>query len=832
MQNKNNKNIIFFIIFFAGFSFLIYEVSWNRYLSFILGATVTSSTIVLAAFMAGFGLGAFVLSKYADKSSNSGKLLAFLLAGIGIMSFINFFIIDKVLYSLLGTFSSLLIADIVFFSIIFILLLIPAFFMGGVIPLVSKMLISGNNNITNNIGKIYAYETLGSTLGGFFAGFVLLGTIGQRQTIFVAVLINLFAASYLFVSKNSFISIKNKDKKFSKKDLQGNSGYSRKIAKVSAVFFGFAILASQIIWIRIFKTYFTNTSYTFTLITSFVILGIFFGSRLYKKHGDNIKNNDIAMLKLIIIISILLLVGLIILIKLPELLLFPFDEAIANQYIRLLLVPIIASLLIVLPPSIVSGYAFPLACKMNSDNVSNISKKIGQILMLNTVGSVLGPVISTFILIPVFGVGKSLLIITLLLTGTAIYFAIILKKQKKVLLIKKLLFGKVIILTLIIIGASQLRFVPPSVKKLDKKILTYKETIEGTIIVTDEKQKGVFGKSTFVNNSSVIGSNYDAVKAVKMIGHIPFFTGLNCKNVLIVGFGIGVTTSAIASHPEVENIDCVELVPGLVQSAHNYDEFNFKIYNDKRLNVISGDGRHYLQITNKKYDLISCDPTHPVLGSSNLYTQEYFQQVYNHLNPEGMVSQYLPLHKLRLEDLLGIIKTFHSVFENSTVWLGQYHAILIGKKSNTKIDFDLWKYKVKQMSKDDFFYFEPYHIAANIIFNGKKIDGFSENIKINTDNLSYTEFFSFDCFNANNLYDNLRYFSENRCQISDVFINIDNQKKMNRFVNGNIKLTESIYYSLKGDKKNALKFLREAKNINPEDQEFPFLLKFYYNVDR
>ena len=69
MLNKNNKSVIFLIIFFAGFSFLIYEVSWNRYLSFILGTTVTASTIVLTAFMAGFGLGALILSKFANNTS-------------------------------------------------------------------------------------------------------------------------------------------------------------------------------------------------------------------------------------------------------------------------------------------------------------------------------------------------------------------------------------------------------------------------------------------------------------------------------------------------------------------------------------------------------------------------------------------------------------------------------------------------------------------------------------------------------------------------------------------------------------------------------------------
>jgi len=828
MPNKNNKSVFRLIIFFAGFSFLIYEVSWNRYLSFILGTTVTASTIVLTAFMAGFGLGALILSKYANKSNNPKQLLAILPGSIGIMSLINFIIIQNIIQYLYKISTNFFFADFIFFLLIFILLLIPAFFMGGIIPLVSRILITENSEISDEIGKIYALETLGSTLGGLITGFLLLGTIGQKETIFTAVFINIILASFLFFFTKSNITIQKNGKNTVNKKTENNSNYSGKIAKISTLFTGFAILAIQIIWIRIFKTYFTNTAYTFTLITSFVILGLFIGSRIYKKRGSSIKNNDIAMVKAIILISILILSGLILLLKLPELFLFPFGETIGNQYIRLLLVPIITSFTIVLPPTIVSGFAFPLACKMNTDNTANISKTVGEILTMNTIGSVIGPGIATFFLIPVFGTGKSVLIISLLLSVSALYILFILKKIKDISYLKNILTGKIIFLLMFLFVSTQMRFVPPSVKKSKKKILTYKETVEGTIIVVNEKQKGVFGKSTFINNSSVIGSNYDALKAVKMIGHIPFFSGLECKKALVIGFGIGVTSSAIASHKEVKQIDCIELVTDLVNSANNYKEFNLGIYNDKRLNIIPGDGRNYLQKTDKKYDLISCDPTHPVLGSGNLYTQEYFQQVFEHLNPEGMISQYLPLHKLRLEDLLGIIKTFHSVFENSTVWLGQYHAILIGKKGKGKIDFNLWKYKINQMPNDDFFYFNPYHIAANVVFDSRKIEEFPENIKINTDNLSYTEFFSFDCFNANNIYNNLKYFSENRCNIKNVFSNIYDIQKMNRFIEGNKKLTESLYYSLKNDKKNAFKKLQEASIINPEDQEFPFFLKFYY----
>ena len=294
-----------------------------------------------------------------------------------------------------------------------------------------------------------------------------------------------------------------------------------------------------------------------------------------------------------------------------------------------------------------------------------------------------------------------------------------------------------------------------------------------------------------------------------MIGHIPFFAGLQCEKALVIGFGMGVTTSAIAAHPEVKEIDCVEMVPGLKKAAHFYSEINNDVIEDPRLNIMSGDGRHFLQKTSKKYDLISCDPTHPVLGSGNLYTKDYFELCSKHLNDGGMVSQYLPLHKLRLTDLLGIIKTFHSVFPNSTVWLGQYHAIILGSTDPVKIDFRNWSQKVTEMPKETYFYFDPYHFAVCVMMDNKTIENLPEEIKINEDDLSYTEFFSMDCFDNENLTNNLAYMADSRCNINNVFYNIDNTQLMERYLAGNEFLVESLYYFLKGDRDKSLNELKK-----------------------
>jgi hypothetical protein len=72
--------------------------------------------------------------------------------------------------------------------------------------------------------------------------------------------------------------------------------------------------------------------------------------------------------------------------------------------------------------------------------------------------------------------------------------------------------------------------------------------------------------------------------------------------------------------------------------------------------------------------------------------------------------------------------------------------------------------------------------------------------------------------------------AENRCNIHNIFYNIDSLQMMDRYMDGNEFLVESLYYYLKGDMNQSLVELRKAVEVNPEDKEYPFLIKFNFGV--
>ena len=757
-----------------------------------------------------------------------GSWLAWLLAGIAVGNAVGFLLVARTAPPLLVAVG---------------LLFVPAWLMGGVFPLVSKIGVGPGRDVATTLGRLYALETLGSAVGGLLTGFVFLGALGQQNTMVLAVVVNLMLAGWLLATRryDDIPPLPADDQPASGGPARAESRRSRRAgietsspaalrqtALVGAFVCGLVMLALQVLWLRIFRIYLTNTSYTFALVSSLVILGLFAGSRVFERRGARLENPQQTMVRALVLLAGLAGLGLVLLIDLPEILMFPFQSVFGSPLARVLLLPVVVSLLVVFPPAMVSGFAFPLACSMYAAGRGAVSRDVGLVLMVNTAGSALGPMVAAFGLLPWLGAARAMLAVILVAVMGAVLILARRRSRGETVRGRNIFAAVAVMLGVALVAGPQFRILPPSFSRYDRDLLFYLESVEGTLSVGRDRTTRAQALHTYVNNSAVIGSTYDAIKVVKIVAHFPFFLGLEARDVLVIGFGIGVTASAIAAHPEVESIECVELVPGLKDAAVFYRDVNRDIVADPRLEIIAGDGRHYLRQTAKTYDLISCDPTHPILGSGNLYTRDYFELCRAHLNPGGMVSQYLPLHKLRTEEFLGIIRTFESVFPDCTVWLGHYHAVLLGALAPMAVDFGEWSGRINQLAPDSHFLLDPYHLAATLVLDGTTIAELGSASRINTDDRSYTEFFAPACLDEENLGRNLRFLQEHRVDVGAVFTNVGDGKALARYVRGNELLTESLIYQFDGDSQSSLRALRQACEAAPDDQEFPFLIKLYF----
>jgi spermidine synthase len=218
------------------------------------------------------------------------------------------------------------------------------------------------------------------------------------------------------------------------------------------------------------------------------------------------------------------------------------------------------------------------------------------------------------------------------------------------------------------------------------------EGMNSSIAVT-ELDNGV--RNFHVSGKIEASTEPQDMRLQRMLGHISALAHPAPKSVLIVGFGAGVTAGTFVLHPGIERIVICEIEPLIPEIVAQYfgDE-NYNVLDDPRVEVIYDDARHYIRTTDETFDVITSDPIHPwVKGAASLYTQEYFDLARQHLNPGGVMTQWVPLYESEERVVKSEIGTFMNVFPQGTIWSNDingegYDVVVVGQNEPTVIDVD------------------------------------------------------------------------------------------------------------------------------------------------
>ena len=106
--------------------------------------------------------------------------------------------------------------------------------------------------------------------------------------------------------------------------------------------------------------------------------------------------------------------------------------------------------------------------------------------------------------------------------------------------------------------------------------------------------------------------------------------------------------------------------------------------------------------TRERFDIITSDPIHPwVKGAATLYTREYFEMCRRHLNPGGLVTQWVPLYQSNFDTVKSEMATFFDVFPHGTIWAndldpGGYDLVLLGGQEPPRIDVDALQRRLEE----------------------------------------------------------------------------------------------------------------------------------------
>ncbi|HEX5281289.1 MAG TPA: fused MFS/spermidine synthase, partial [Micropepsaceae bacterium] len=188
--------------------------------------------------------------------------------------------------------------------------------------------------------------------------------------------------------------------------------------------------------------------------------------------------------------------------------------------------------------------------------------------------------------------------------------------------------------------------------------------------------------------------SYD-MRLQRMLGHLPALMHGDPHSVLVVGFGGGITAGTFTTYPAMKRIVICELEPLIPPvSTRYFAKENGNVLNDPRTQMVYDDARHFIAATREKFDIITSDPIHPfVKGSAALYSKEYFELVKAHLNPGGVVTQWVPMYESDADTVRSEIATFFDVFPYGTVWANNangagYDLVLAGQLTPPSFDID------------------------------------------------------------------------------------------------------------------------------------------------
>lgn len=332
--------------------------------------------------------------------------------------------------------------------------------------------------------------------------------------------------------------------------------------------------------------------------------------------------------------------------------------------------PIVHSGCLFLIPSMIMGIGFPIALQAYANRVHKVGRSTGTAYGANTIGAVIGGILTGFVLIPFLGVQASVSILGLAGVWTAaVMWAVFFDGGK--LIARGIGIAGALALTISVFWMPQdlfSRVVATIKNKPRMKLVAVEEGVTATVSVHKDERAGWL--RLYASGQSLAGDNLTARGDQKMMGHLGVLLNVGSSRVLSVGFGSGETTACLSLH-DLEAVDCVEIAPGVVKVALEYfRHINLGDRLEQEINMIYMDAKNYLHLTDSEYDVIMNDPIHPRFFAENasLYTREYFESARKRLREGGVLISWIPTYQMPVSVVKSIIGTLLEVYEHVTVW--------------------------------------------------------------------------------------------------------------------------------------------------------------------
>ncbi len=651
-----SRAAVFGLFYLSGIAGLIYQVLWLRRLSVVFGVTVYAASTVLAAFMAGLALGSALSGRVIRRGIS--PLAAFGAAEIliGVTGLLSPILLDAasavyvVFYGISPDSLSLLTIARLVCS--FAILALPTTMMGITLPLLTAAVSRQADSAGTSVSWLYALNTLGAMTGTLLAGYILIPAIGIRMAFLLAAALNVFVgATALWLGRSRQSANESPISNLTSAiDHQSETINLRFLWQVVAVS-GFAALALEIVWFRLMLQFVVATTEAFTAMLTTVLGGIAAGGMLAAVILRSRRDHS-ASLGILQALTGIAAVGSM------SFLLWTVQHGWETMELWR------AVLIAILPPSLCMGIGFPLALGLaarsgGAAGAGELASRIGRLYSLNVAGAILGSLVGGFILLPRAGSVNALIVLGAMYVVSGLILVIASRGAWR--------WGAVIAIAAAFFLIA--RDLPdPFRVAIDRRygnlLLEFwrDEGPQTAVSVRASQYQHVL----YLDGLHQANDQPAMVTLHRAIGHLPMVLHGAPKEVLVVGMGGGATPGAVSQYAGTR-VQVVELSDSVRKAAPYFAHVNYDLLNRPNVDIRIDDGRNFLALTKRRFDVITADIIQPGhAGAGFVYSKEYFTLVRNALHEDGVVLQWIGLRPF-VEYTL-IMRTFLEVFPHATLW--------------------------------------------------------------------------------------------------------------------------------------------------------------------
>ena len=701
MRFKPSPVLVYSSLFFlSGATGLIYELLWVRVLYQSFGSTIQSVTTVVGAYMGGLGLGAWLLGRVVDRSPRPAVLYGWLEIAIGVFGIISPLVLGLAQWIYIGTAGALALdggASVALrFGLAALVLLLPATLMGGTLPVLTRALMGEDRGLLKpSLGRLYGLNTLGAMAGTALAGFFLIEFVGVRASLWGTAALNLAIG----VAAIQFAKERPREEPTSALTQTQTRDHLQTVALILLGLTAFASLLNEIAWTRVLVMIVGGSTYAFTLILLVFLLGIGLGSVIMARRSmpraDTAASAGLAQgITGVGAAALFLFFGF-----LPTYIIAVFQIGDLSAASRLVLMGLAVGA-VVLIPAIGMGMTFPLLTDLTARSGQARGADVGAAYALNTAGSILGAVLTGFVLVVALGT-QATLRVGLVINGlAALALALLAARgiaegsvEDQRLRVRVLTAGALGMLALLAAVAApgwstRLIDLGPTIyarQRMDKaarqrflehrgvRQLSFREGPNATVSVWE----GETGRSLRVNGK-VDASDRGDMDTQIMIGLAPIVAHPAATSAFLIGQGTGVTTRVLATVPGMTRVKVVEIEPAVLAMDSFFQSVNDTVLSRRNVRVVVDDARSALQLDPDRYDVIVSEPSNPwVAGIATLYTPEFFRIAKSRLAEDGIFCQWIQLYQLPLPIVAGIVRSLHEVFPHVNVWFGSTSDLVV-----------------------------------------------------------------------------------------------------------------------------------------------------------